>query len=164
MTQQDFADYLGVSRALLSLAEMNQRELPPKASKRMEELQANILNAGKNPGKVMKDKESKIKIRVLEAVKQKLRGNERKLKTAENALSKLQLEHTRATYVLANIETFGEKAKPISVALFKVLADNAEILYDASGEDTWLNSELRIEALKAENAFLRKKLKELGDE
>jgi transcriptional regulator with XRE-family HTH domain len=164
MTQQDFADYLGVSRALLSLAEMNQRELPAKASKRMEELQANILNAGKNPGKVMKDKESKIKIRVLEAVKQKLRGNERKLKTAENALSKLQLEHTRATYVLANIETFGEKAKPISVALFKVLADNAEILYDASGEDTWLNSELRIEALKAENAFLRKKLKELGDE
>jgi transcriptional regulator with XRE-family HTH domain len=164
MTQQDFADYLGVSRALLSLAEMNQRELPAKASKRMEELQANILNAGKNPGKVMKDKESQIKIRVLEAVKQKLRGNERKLKTAENALSKLQLEHTRATYVLANIETFGEKAKPISVALFKVLADNAEILYDASGEDTWLNSELRIEALKAENAFLRKKLKELGDE
>ena len=127
-----------------------------------------MLSAMLNPeaskrGKALKINGNKQKTKTLEEAKYKVSVNHYKLRTAERALAKLQSGHSKATRLLASLEALKENAPDFDLALFAVLADEAETLYNKTGEDARLNLELRIEAMKAETAYLKKKFKDSLD-
>jgi transcriptional regulator with XRE-family HTH domain len=160
MTQQALADHLQVNRGLLSMAELGNRELPVEAGNQLRRLHLAMLNpAAPNRGKAFKSNQNKLKSRTLEKANYRLSVNHYKLRRAERALAKMQSGHSRATCMLTSLEALRENATPGELALFGVLANEAELLYNKTGEDTQLNLELRMEAIKAETSFLKTKFK-----
>jgi len=164
MTQQGLADFLQVSRALLSLAELGERDLPAEAAKQVQRLYLAINNGGEpHLGKEVKNIENKTKNLAIADAKHKVLVNSRKLSRAQRALAKFRSDNSRATRILASLESLRESASPGERALFAVLADEAEILYKNTGEDVCLPLELRIDAIKAETSFLKTKFKDHFD-
>ena len=161
MTQQGLADYLQVSRALLSLAELGKRELTGEAGQQLNRLYGAMANpAAPNPDKALKGVEKNQKHTAIAEAKYKVHLNQDKLRGAERALAKMQLAHSRATRILASLEALRENATLGEIALFGVLASEAASLYTTTGENAQLKLELRMEAMKAETAYLKKKFKD----
>ena len=164
MTQQALADHLQVTRTHLSMTELGQRDLPTAAHNAVQRLHMAMANAGvphlekalKNVGKNQKDT-------AIAEAKYKLHKHHYNLSRAEKALAKLQSAHSRATHILASLEALKKDASPAESHLFGVLANEAAELYNSSGENTWLNLELRMEAMKAETAYIKTKFKDSLD-
>ena len=169
MTQQGLADYLQVTRALLSLAELGQRELTGEAGKQLYRLYGAMANpaspnpASPNRDKALKSVEKNQKNTAISEAKYKVHLNHHKVTRAERALAKMQAAHSRAIRILASLEALRENATPGEIALFGVLATEAASLYSKTGENAQLKLELRMEALKAETAYLKKKFKDSLD-
>ena len=164
MTQQGLADFLQVTRALLSLAELGQRELTGEAGKQLYRLYGAMANlASPNRDKALKSVEKNQKNTAIAEAKYKVHLNHHKLTRAERALAKMQSAHSRAIRILASLEALRENATPGEIALFGVLANEAASLYSTTGENAQLKLELRMEALKAETAYLKKKFKDSLD-
>ena len=156
MTQTALADHLCVTRGLLSMAELKQRELPFAAGQQLNNLYMAMRNDEKAPpakaSKVIKadQKTSRVKQAA------KLAHNQRKLAAAGKRLAKLQDEHSRAVNIMASLAQLRKDASPGDLKLFDVIEMDAQQLYSTTGEDARLDLELRMEALKAENAYLEK--------
>jgi transcriptional regulator with XRE-family HTH domain len=162
MTQQELADYLQVSRALLSLAELGQRELTGEARKKWDRLYgAMAAPAEPNLGKALKSVEENQTNTAVSEAKHRLHINQHKLMGAERALAKMQFAHNRATRILASLEALRDSATRGEISLFGVLAAEAAVLYNTAGENAQLKLELRIESIKAETSFLKRKFKDM---
>jgi transcriptional regulator with XRE-family HTH domain len=162
MTQQGLADHLQVTRALLSLAELGQRELTGEAGQQLQRLFVAMANPTlSHRDKSLKSVEKNQKNTAVAEARYKLHINHHKLRRAERALAKMQSAHSRAGRILASLETLREDATPAEVSLFGVLAAEAAVLYNTAGEDIQLKLELRIEAIKAETSFLKTKFKDM---
>ncbi len=163
LSQQQLADYLGISRALLSLVEANQRSLPTNASIKETQLIQAIQHDAQEPllqlvqfttqqnesfQKILLQRKAEV-VYELALAKRKLKKLELQYQQAVKAL------HT-ANYLLSNLP-IGAKNKLDKLWLELLLEESMQKL-EACGEVAQQKLQLKIKLLEKEMALLLEKI------
>lgn len=165
LSQEELANYLGVGRSLISLVEINQRELPAKASLRYALFNQMYLQVIQKDSKLQEDvdkiqqvlqdelKSLAIEVYQLERQKKKMQAYHQKtayqIQIFENMLSLLKVEDVDYKERKLRLEYFLSKAKQ------RRRHNPLEKL---------ITLEAKWEALNHQIAFIKQKLQDLGME
>ena len=156
--QRYLAGHLGITRSHLSMAEIQHRDL--KAREDQVILRLFIAIYPKNGfGKIKETEELADiqKTKLEKMVDDRLLENDYQLRLLERSLTKMKQDHLRATNIFGSLKILKANAERGDKGLVDRIERNAKELYNKTGEDSQLNLELRIQSIKAENAFLKKK-------
>jgi transcriptional regulator with XRE-family HTH domain len=156
--QSLLADYLGITRSHLSMAEIGKRSVD--SSKLVTLLELFKSAGAKTAGKKSKSVERLAKIQknnFEKLIKQKLKQNEYTLSVARRALDKLKKDNLKSISILETIEALRATAEKKDGGLIDIIEMNAEKLYKNSSEDIQLNYELCIQRINAESDFLKRR-------
>lgn len=158
--QNVLADYLGVTRSQLSMAEIGKRTLSTSQILILLRFYKAISSKGTNKrtkeiAEIIRLQKSKVE----QLVTEKIQQNDYELMLAQRSLDKLKADNGRALQILEILKTLktgtGQKEK----SLIDKIGEDAEKLYKKTGENFQLKLELHINTLKASTDFLRKKAK-----
>lgn len=162
ISQQQLADYLGVSRALLSLAEMNERSLPAAALIKAGEIEL-VLKSKKTSPK-LKQFTNKQTTALQKMLQQRRKDCVYELSVAKKKLDKMKLQYQQAANALsvANslLNTVSNDAKRKMDKLWlEILEDDTLKKMQSFGEAAQMKLQLKIELLEFELTALSAKMK-----
>ncbi len=157
--QSFFADYLGVTRSKLSMAESNRRQINGVV---MEELlplfKAIELKEAKKADETLGKEIAAQKEEMAKICQNKIKENEYQLFLYERQLSKMQNDQTRCIQILQNLPSIKAETKGAHNNLLFIIETNARTLQKKTARHCQLYLELKVYNLKNEIAFLQKRI------
>jgi transcriptional regulator with XRE-family HTH domain len=155
ISQTLLGHYSGISRSMLSMAEIGKRTLSTAQTAQLLKLYLAIDSekARMNLQKSAPASHSKIAERQQVVLKQ-LNRNDRKLLNAQQALARFNETAERPARILASVEALQETAEPHDEGLLKCMVIYANKLAKKTDENARLKLELKIHSLRAQGAFL----------
>lgn len=158
LSQDLLASYLGITRSRLSMAEIGKRDLRSSSLVTLARLYAAIQPKTSKPAtKETESLASAQKVKLKKLVTGRLQDNEYLLKLLQRSLDKMKEGQLRAARVLESMNIFKAGAESRDKGLIDIIEIDAKKLFAQTGEDAQLDLELRIQAIKAETLFLKKK-------
>lgn len=162
ISQQQFANYLGVSRALLSLAEMQERSLPTAALIKVGEIELALQS--KKPSPKQKQFTNKQTTVIQKMLQQRLKDCVYELSVAKKKLDKMKLQYLHAANALsvaANLlnTVSNDKKRKMDKLWLEILEDETLKKIQSFGEVAQLRLQLKIELLEFELKSLSAKMK-----
>lgn len=154
--QEFLADYLGVSRSLLSMAESGRRELSGKSSLRLLKLYMAIsapLTKGDQNIKTILDDQKRNRKKIAAS---QLTLYRNQLQLLEWSLEKIQARQAKALKMFSSITAFEKSAEPFDSGMLKIIEFNARKLHESTTVKKQLELESKIEGLKAAIEYLEK--------
>lgn len=158
--QSVFADYLGVTRSNLSMAESGRRNLSseitldllpfflvisqPKSKRTDEALGKELILQKEDLYKLIDWRKKEIQY---------------KLPLLEKLLSRMKEDQARSALIIESIESLRAECKPKDMVLLSRIELNARKLQRKTGENVQLKLELQIQQLQSEISYLKKRSK-----
>jgi transcriptional regulator with XRE-family HTH domain len=156
ISQQDMANFLGITRSQLSMAEIDQRDLDRKSSAIVLRLfQGMAVELGKmgetKTAKIVKNQSTIGKGDISFWTTK----TERRLKKLESKLAQMKSKHERCLSVLICLQSMREKEVENDRAFLNVLEINTKEELKKNGESSQFKMEIGISRVKGELAFLK---------
>lgn len=157
--QDVFADYLGVTRSKLSMAESNRRHLNGVVMEELLPLFKSIEHKeAKHTDEMLGKEVAAQKEEMAKICLSKIKDNEYKLLLCERQLSKMQNDQARCKQILQNLPSIKAETKGAHNNLLFIIETNARTLQKKTAEHCQLSLELKVYNLKNEIAFLQKRI------
>jgi transcriptional regulator with XRE-family HTH domain len=154
--QSFFADYLGITRSHLSMAESGRRYIPSQITLRLLPLYTAISQPALKSNDEKLGRELGLQKEALNKLSNfRIKENEYKLPLIEKRLAKIKADHARCVLILENMNALKAAAKPIDLGLLTLIEINARQLQKKSGENCQLKLQLQIQHLQAEILYLK---------
>ena len=158
--QSLFADYLGITRSHLSMAESGRRNISSQITLSLLPLYLAISQPrSKHKDEALGKELTLQKEDLYKLMDRRKKENEYKLPLLEKLLSKMKEDQDRCTLILESIQSIRAKAKPKDMGLLTIIEFNARKLQKKTGENSQLKLELQIQNLQAEVSYLKNRSK-----
>ena len=155
--QEMLAAYLGVSRSHLSMVELGKRDLHPTKKLKLLKLYEAMFAPDSSELPQTTDKVRLQKSRMAAVAVKMIEKNDQRLANADAALKACRETHLQTGKALAILGRLKAAAEPTEQKFMQIMAKMTEVKYNSSGPEMQLKLEMRIAAIKAETALLKKK-------
>ncbi len=154
--QNLLADFLGITRSHLSMAEGGRRGLPGESSLRLLKFYKAISQSQSLTDEGLKTSVKEQNEKRKKIIKDELIICRFQVKSFERSLKKLQEQQSKALKIFSSLSTLTESAEPFDIGMIKIIEHNARILQKKTGLDKQLAIEFKIKALQATIGHLEK--------
>lgn len=159
--QSLFADYLGISRTQLSMAEIGKRNISTQNTLSILPLYNAITQTTANePDEKLVKELAEQKENLQKFIRRRKKENEYKLYNLEETLATMKADQNRCIQILGNIKILKEGASPTTISLLTIIEINARSLQTKTGADEQIKLALQIQHLQVELVYIEKISKE----
>ncbi len=154
--QRLLADYLGISRSQLSMAEIGQRNISTQNMLSILPLYNAITQPTSNgPDDKLVNELAKQKENLQKYLRRQKKENDFKLYNLEQALATMRNDQNRSIQILGNIKKLQEGASPTTLSLLNIIEIDARSLQTKTGADQQIKLLLQIQHLQNELDYLK---------
>jgi transcriptional regulator with XRE-family HTH domain len=152
--QSLFADYLGISRTQLSMAEIGQRNISTQNTLSILPLYNAITQTTSNePDEKLVKELTTQKENLQQFISRRKKENEYKLDNLEEALATMKSDQNRCIQILGNLKNLQEGASPTTISLLTIIEIDARSLQTKTGADEQIKLALQIQHLQVELVY-----------
>ena len=156
--QKLFADYLGITRSHLSMAEIGKRSIATYSQFTLLPFYLAIsepMSKSKSKDERLNNELANQKERLKKIITNRQKENEYKLQLLGKSLSKMKEDQARCLKILGSLESLRAKVRPHDMGLITIIEYNIRELQSKTGENSQFKLELKIQNLQAEILYLK---------